>query len=201
MSDVLEYDMPTKADQSKFDIQLREAQEYERYFAGVLTKAKIHKVEVKCENYQWETTGNIFVEYECRGKKSGIAVTEADHWSHILRRNDEILVSHFLTIERIKKLAARAFREGRFCTYSGDGKLSKGVLIPILWIVGLDAKDPHVDNLADENKRLRALVKDMAGLGFLAAQNLINKIEGKFNERRTDRIIKAYAAIYRTRSK
>ena len=41
-------------------------------------------------------TGNIGIEYECRGKPSGIAITKADYWMHIIRHDGKFL---FLVIK------------------------------------------------------------------------------------------------------
>ncbi len=41
--------------------------------------AKGKKVEVKTDRMTHKT-GNVFIEYESRGKPSGIATTDADYW-------------------------------------------------------------------------------------------------------------------------
>ena len=55
---------------NKFDIDLAKGVQMEEtlkeFFEG-------KRIEVKSERHIWETTGNHFVEYECRGKPSGIS--------------------------------------------------------------------------------------------------------------------------------
>ena len=68
-----------------------------------------NKIEVKTERDIWKTTGNIAIEIRCRGKKSGISVTEAETWIHLLSyKNKEVKV-----------------------VMGGDNDLSQMVLIPI----------------------------------------------------------------------
>ena len=67
-----------------FDICLQKAQVMEviirdLLFGRVKTDGAPETFEVKCD-YGATTTGNLFIEYESRGKPSGLAVTKADWW-------------------------------------------------------------------------------------------------------------------------
>jgi hypothetical protein len=73
---------------SKFDLQLKKSLIEERKLADIFTDAKIEKIEVKAETWQWRRTGNIAIEYSSSGRKSGIAVTEADMWVHQINDDD-----------------------------------------------------------------------------------------------------------------
>lgn len=111
---------------NKFDIDLEKGIQMEEtlkeFFEG-------KRIEVKSERHIWETTGNHFVEYECRGKPSGIAVTEAEFWALMLVREDETLVmTYIVPIERMKALARKHWKNR---TIGGDDNLSKGILVPI----------------------------------------------------------------------
>lgn len=111
---------------NKFDIDLEKGIQMEEtlkeFFEG-------KRIEVKSERHIWERTGNHFVEYECRGKPSGIAVTEAEFWALMLVREDETLVmTYIVPIERMKALARKHWKNK---TIGGDDNLSKGVLVPI----------------------------------------------------------------------
>lgn len=48
---------------------------------------KIFTVEVK-EDFTCRKTGNVGVEYECRGKRSGIATSKADYYLYKIHRPD-----------------------------------------------------------------------------------------------------------------
>lgn len=106
------------ADQ-RFDINLAE---------GKLTEGKIKKlfsgqeaIEVK-RDFKISETGNVAVEFECRGKPSGIATTKSDWYAIALdgaEFEQEVIV--FITTDRLKRLVDAA--PGRVM-YGGDGVLS-----------------------------------------------------------------------------
>ena len=120
------------AGNSKFDIQLNEAQQNEIKLARIFNgEFKIQKIELKSETYMWEQTGNICIEYEFNGKPSGIAVTECDMWVHELKRDGETLVYLMFPVERLKELCREAFKEGRHRKGAGDNAKSKVILLPL----------------------------------------------------------------------
>jgi hypothetical protein len=116
---------------NKFDLQLSAALIHERRLAEIFAAAKIEKVELKSENWQWERTGNICIEYRQNGQPSGIAITEADYWVHELRRNDQTLVYLMFPVPRLKELARAAYAAGRYHESGGDGGRFCNVLIPL----------------------------------------------------------------------
>ena len=71
-------------------------------------------------------TGNIFIEFESRGKKTGIDITKADWWVNIFYYLNEIW---FIKVSDLKKL----IRDNDFkkTEQSGDdGSNTRGYLIP-----------------------------------------------------------------------
>lgn len=44
----------------------------------IFVGAKLHRIELKTETFQWEQTGNIAIEYRRNGLPSGIATTDGD---------------------------------------------------------------------------------------------------------------------------
>jgi hypothetical protein len=106
----------------KFDLQLGQALINERRLGEIFAGAKIERIELKSETYQWEQTGNICIEYRCDGKPSGISTTQADFWVHELRREDRTLVYLMFPVERLKELARIAIRNGQSRHHAGDGK-------------------------------------------------------------------------------
>lgn len=116
----------------KFDMQLSDALIAERRLGEIFLSAKIEKIELKTETWQWEQTGNICIEYECNGVPSGLAATQADYWVHELRRDGETLCYLMFPDSRIRNLAKHFFYIDKFRREkSGDGKKSKVVLIPL----------------------------------------------------------------------
>jgi hypothetical protein len=74
----------------RFDIDLKYGQVFEKKVADMLQHSKI---EVKTERDMWKCTGNIAIEFESRGKPSGIATTEADYWFHNLAIDKDIVMT------------------------------------------------------------------------------------------------------------
>ena len=110
---------------NKFDIDLKYGQVREVELANILQNEKI---EVKTERDKWMTTGNIAIEFECRGKPSGIAVTEAKWWVHVLADGDDISCMLLFPTNKLKEIARKYFKNA---IYGGDDNLSKMVLIPL----------------------------------------------------------------------
>jgi hypothetical protein len=115
----------------KFDIQLDASLVHERRLGEIFSAAKIEKIELKTETWQWEQTGNICIEYRQNGQPSGIATTDADYWVHELRRDGETLCYLMFPVERLKELAREAYRQGHFHEGGGDGGRFCNVLIPL----------------------------------------------------------------------
>ena len=107
---------------SDFRHDLKLAQETENAFAEILGPNTT--IEIK-DDLQASQTGNIFIEFESRGKPSGIATTEADYWAiHI----DGIWIT--LRTDKLKGIARKMYKLFG-TTLGGDSNTSKGVLIPI----------------------------------------------------------------------
>jgi hypothetical protein len=103
-----------------FDLQMGQAEEI---WLSDLLKSKT--VEVK-RDYMAAKTGNLFVEFESRGKASGLATTRADFWAFILDGERVII----LPTEFLKRVCREIFKEGR-TVKGGDSNTSMGVLVKI----------------------------------------------------------------------
>lgn len=104
----------------KFDLQLSQALIHERRLAEIFVGARIERIELKSETYQWEQTGNICIEYLCDGQPSGIAATEADFWVHELRRAGSTLLYLMFPIDHLKALTRASIKAGRWRSNAGD---------------------------------------------------------------------------------
>jgi hypothetical protein len=113
---------------NKFDIDLKYGQVREQELADILQNEKI---EVKTERDKWKETGNICIEFRCRGKESGIAVTEAKWWVHVLADGDETVCMLMFPIDKLKEIARKHVVNKAKVVYGGDDNLSKMVLIPL----------------------------------------------------------------------
>jgi hypothetical protein len=91
----------------KFDVQLSQALIDERRLMDVFREARIEKIELKSESWQWERAGNICIEYRCDGRPSGISTTEADMWVHELKRDGATLCYLMFPTARLKEISRK----------------------------------------------------------------------------------------------
>jgi hypothetical protein len=88
----------------RFDIDLSFGQCFEQKVADMLQNSKI---EVKTERDMWSKTGNIVVEFESRGRPSGVASTEADYWFHNLAMGDDIVMTLVFPIKTLRNYISK----------------------------------------------------------------------------------------------
>ena len=124
-----------KNNDNKFDIDLKVGQGYEDSLAEILT---MEKVEVKTEIDKWKETGNIAIEIRCRGKLSGLSVTEASYWAHILSYRGYIKSVILIPVDDLKIIVKELLskKEARM-VMGGDDNMSQMVLVPLkkIWEV------------------------------------------------------------------
>ena len=87
-----------------------------------------YKVEVKRDRLT-KQTGNVYIEYQSRGKPSGIKTTKADKWAYILQDGCILIVD----TELLKK-ALRYLIKAKLCVKDmpgGDNNTSLGVLVGV----------------------------------------------------------------------
>tara|TARA_R110000744_G_C19222527_1_gene547273 strand:+ start:286 stop:681 length:396 start_codon:yes stop_codon:yes gene_type:complete len=115
----------------KFDIDLDFGEVHERGLKNLFEKTG-GKIEVKTERGKWYETGNIAIEIRCRGKKSGLSVTEADWWFHILSIDGKVKGMLVFTVQELKKIVKGMEREGSINkVMGGDDNQSEILLLPI----------------------------------------------------------------------
>ena len=110
-----------------FDLDLRHGQAREDALVHVMLASQ---VEVKSDGLA-RRTGNLFIEYRCRGRASGLAVTTADRWAFEYDDGAWLIVP----TDRVRDLARRALAEDRRAI-GGDDHASEGALVPLRWFVG-----------------------------------------------------------------
>ena len=120
----------------KFDLDLKFGEEYEQGLEKLFkTKGKI---EVKTERDKWIETGNIAIEIRCRGKKSGLSVTESDWWFHILSEKGKVKGMICLPVEELKNICRVMIKNGTAKKImDGDDSKSEILLLPIRELTGL----------------------------------------------------------------
>ena len=115
---------------SRFDIDLRRGVAVETKIASLIN-AGGPLIEVKAECSHWRRTGNIAVEFESRGKLSGIAVTQAHWWVYALVDNNRIEALIWLPTDKLKAIAKHYLLKDGY-RLGGDNNTSKLVLVPIM---------------------------------------------------------------------
>jgi hypothetical protein len=111
---------------NEFDLDLIYGQKGENLLRSILTTPI---VEVKRDRMTYKT-GNVIVEYECRGKPSGIAITKSEWFSFVLsgEYKDEVII--IIKTSRLKTIA-RHYYQIQGVQFGGDDNLSKIVKIPV----------------------------------------------------------------------
>jgi hypothetical protein len=117
---MLEGNMMKPCGDFRWDLEV--GQIAERWLGEILSN---NTIEVK-RDFAASRTGNVFVEFSCRNKPSGIATTMATHWAFVL--DDETVV--LLPTEKLKIIAREAYRK-RGTFKGGDSNASLGVLIRV----------------------------------------------------------------------
>lgn len=111
---------------SKFDIDLQYGNMGEQMVAEVLLKSKL---ECKRDRKTWHT-GNIAVEFESRGKPSGLATTEADWWVFIIEDESNHPMMLFVHVDKLKEICRTIYKQQGW-NYGGDDNTSKMVLVKL----------------------------------------------------------------------
>ena len=93
------------------------------------------KIEVK-RDLQAHKTGNVFIEYESRGKKSGISTTQADYYCIVVNDTSYILIN----TDKLKAMCREYLNTGRDIK-GGDSNTSKGILLPLTDLINGDKSD------------------------------------------------------------
>jgi hypothetical protein len=113
----------------RFDLDLQYGQVFEQKVADMLQNSKI---EVKTERDKWSSTGNIVVEFESRGRPSGIATTEADFWFHNLAIGNDIVMTLVFPVYKLRSYIAKHMPK---MIRGGDDNTSRMYLISLTDLV------------------------------------------------------------------
>jgi hypothetical protein len=84
--------------------------------------------EVKADRMTCKT-GNIFVEFECSGKPSGIMATKADFWIHFICKYNNLKCDEYVKI-KVDNLKELIKNNNLKVKNGGDNYNAKGYIIP-----------------------------------------------------------------------
>ena len=116
---------------SNFDVDLKFGNKHEKKL-GKLLGLKTEEIEVKTERDWWAKTGNICIEIERRGKPTGLSITKAKVWVHVLSKGDKQLLRLVIDVPVLKKLAKK-FKDN--WKMVGDRRETKAIMIPFKKII------------------------------------------------------------------
>ncbi|MBN2661562.1 MAG: hypothetical protein JXR54_09875 [Tannerellaceae bacterium] len=113
-----------------FKYDLKVGNVAEKKLSEILSKKKI---EVKIDRWA-QVTGNIAVEFESRGKPSGITTTKADYWCFVIEVKSKQDLMILVETKKLKDVARRYWDLGRI-KRMGDNNTSMAVLVPYKEII------------------------------------------------------------------
>ena len=120
---------------SKFDIDLKFGEGFEYSLANILS---LGKIEIKTERNKWKKTGNIAIELMNQKNLSGLTVTEAEWWAHILSFNNKIESVILIPVDKLKKRVKALVKADRArIVMGGDDNASELALVQIKDIHGI----------------------------------------------------------------
>ena len=114
----------TKDYEPHFDLDLEFGQIWETKLNKLLTEKG--KIEVKTDRMAHKT-GNIVIEFESRGKLSGISTTKADYWMIWI---EESGIGLFIPTDKLKEIV----KDCKIVN-GGDNNTSKLYLVPLNYIL------------------------------------------------------------------
>ena len=136
--------MKTQIKENKSDSikKLKESDFSVTKFTKDLSYGKKHEklVMKSMENFELKTdrmahkTGNVYVEFQSRGRDSGIRTSKSDTWIFkIVSNGDRHLFSIQIPLTRLRKLVSKDYR----VVPGGDNLTSRGYLIPLADLTGV----------------------------------------------------------------
>ena len=113
---------------TKFEKDLAYGKKHEK-----MVMKSLEKYELKTDRMAHKT-GNVYVEFQSRGKDSGIKVSNAGTWIFkIVSAKDTHLFSIQIPLTRLKKLVSTDYR----VVPGGDNLTSRGYLVPLTDLIGV----------------------------------------------------------------
>ena len=112
-------------DNSDFDLDLKFGKAHERKIAK-LFGIKEEQIEIKTERDWWAKTGNLCIEVERRGKPTGISITKAKIWIHVLSKGNKQMLRLVFDVGVLKKIVKKYKDNWKMV---GDRKETKAVMI------------------------------------------------------------------------
>ncbi len=111
----------------QFDIDAEYGRQGELLVLDIIQALKTGSVEVKTDARALDT-GNVYVEYQCKGRPSGISTTQTEVWVFVV---GDIALA--VPTERLRQLARHYYRdETRRAARRVGSHPTRGVLVPLV---------------------------------------------------------------------
>jgi hypothetical protein len=107
---------------SNFRYDLKVGQATEELLGSILED---HTIEVKDDSAKSAKTGNVFIEFKSRGKRSGIAKSHAEWWA--IRTSEDTFV--IISAKKLKEVCRKYYKLKKIVR-GGDANTSWGILVP-----------------------------------------------------------------------
>ena len=115
---------------SNFDIDLEFGEVWEERVRKIFENKGT--IEVKTERDIWRTTGNIVIEIGYKGKPSGLSITDAEWWIHVLTSSGEFHTALIFKVKKLRQTVTELVTTGKAdIMKGGDNNQSELVRVPL----------------------------------------------------------------------
>ena len=115
---------------SNFDIDLEFGEVWEERVRKIFENKGT--IEVKTERDIWRTTGNIVIEIGYKGRPSGLSITVAEWWIHVLTSSGEFHTALIFKVKKLRQTVTELVTTGKAdIMKGGDNNQSELVRVPL----------------------------------------------------------------------
>jgi|TARA_R100001530_G_scaffold46428_5_gene34921 hypothetical protein len=115
---------------SNFDIDLEFGEVWEERVRKIFENKGT--IEVKTERDIWRTTGNIVIEIGYKGRPSGLSITDAEWWIHVLTSSGEFHTALIFKVKKLRQTVTELVTTGKAdIMKGGDNNQSELVRVPL----------------------------------------------------------------------
>lgn len=119
-----------KMNAKNFDIDLEFGEVWEERVRKIFENKGT--IEVKTERDIWRTTGNIVIEIGYKGRPSGLSITDAEWWIHVLTSSGEFHTALIFKVKKLRQTVTELVTTGKAdIMKGGDNNQSELVRVPL----------------------------------------------------------------------
>ena len=119
-----------KMNAKNFDIDLEFGEVWEERVRKIFENKGT--IEVKTERDIWRTTGNIVIEIGYKGRPSGLSITDAEWWIHVLTSGGKFHTALIFKVKKLRQTVTELVTTGKAdIMKGGDNNQSELVRVPL----------------------------------------------------------------------